>query len=62
MDNIFLESKDRRGGLLIKIESESVFTCTYSTLNALSFKSNYAARKFIKENKLKGKFKPIFLE
>lgn len=59
---IYLEVKDVRKGLLVEVINETETRCIYSVTKALGFQSVYKARKFIKENRLTGQFKPITIE
>ena len=58
-NKFYLEAKDFRKGLLVKVETESVTICTYNYNLALNFNSKYLAKKYININKLTNQFKII---
>ncbi len=55
----YLEIRDRRGGLLIKVVSPLVTECTFSANKAMNFEKRNQARNFLNENNLKDQFKAI---
>ena len=57
----FLEDNGPLKGLLVKIESESVFQLSYSCEDSLCFDSRYKARKFLKQHKVENHFRILFL-
>jgi hypothetical protein len=60
-NKFYLEIRDQRKGLLVKIETQTCYILTYSQSTALSFKSRYLAKKFINKNNLNNHFKVILL-
>jgi hypothetical protein len=60
-NKFYLEVKEQRKGLLVKVESENCTICTYNYNLALNFNSKYFAKKFINKNNLNNKFKVIYI-
>lgn len=58
---IYLENKGRVPGLLKEVVNELTSVLTLSVNDAMKFESEYFARKYLKENNLKGQFKPLVL-
>ena len=58
----YLEVRDRRGGLLVSVENESVTTCSFSLTTAISFQRRSDARKYLHTNKLHDQFKAVKIQ
>lgn len=58
----FLQSTDRVKGLLVKVVNDMVNECTFSAFNAMKFDNRKLAKDFVVENKLQGKYRPLFID
>lgn len=56
----FLEIKDKRGGLLVEIESEMTYKISFSFSNSMKFSKRLEAVKFLRDHKIEKSFRIIF--